>query len=170
MKIPLVFFHLTKCISDTDAINLSKVNKYSYESLAGYVNLTACFTMKQLKKNIKFQVRNIRINSSDELRELLVHSSCTKIHELEFNDSMNDVIEQYPQNIKMITFGNNYNQPTNNLPASVTHVTFGLQYNQPTNNLPAAVTHVIFGVRYNQPTNNLPASVTRVTFVIVTTN
>jgi hypothetical protein len=124
LEIPLIFCHITKYISDMDAINLSKVNKYSYDSLSKYVNLTRCFSMRKLKKNKKFQIRKILINSSDELRELLIHPSCTKIHELAFGTSMNDVIEQYPQNIKKIAFGARYNQPTNNLPTSVTHVTF----------------------------------------------
>jgi hypothetical protein len=102
IEIPLVFYHITKYISDMDSINLSKINKYSNVSLAKYVNLTRCITMEQLKKNHKFQTRAILINSFDELRELLVHPSCTKIHELVFNDSMNNTIEQYPQNIKKL--------------------------------------------------------------------
>jgi hypothetical protein len=102
IEIPLIFFHITKYISDTDAVKLSRINKYSYESLAKFVNLTEYFTMEQLKKNKKFQIRKIRINSSDEFRELLTNSSRTKIHEIVFDDSMNDVIEQYPPNIKRL--------------------------------------------------------------------
>jgi hypothetical protein len=164
MEIPIIFCHIAKYISDMDSINLSRINKFTYDSLAKYVNLTDCYTMKEFKKNTKFQIRKILIDSSDELRELLVHSSCTKIHELVFTDSMNDVIEQYPQNIRKVTFGSDYNQPTNNLPASVTHVTFGIDYNQLTDKLPESVTHVTFGYNYHQPTDKLPASVTRVTF------
>jgi ferredoxin-fold anticodon binding domain-containing protein len=164
MQIPLIFCGITKCISETDSIKFSRINKYLYDSLAKYVNLTKCFTMEQLNKNKKFQIRTIRISSSEELRELLVHPSCTKIYDLVFDDVLNYVIEQYPSNIKKITFEKNYNQPTDNLPESVTHVTFGYDYNQPTNNLPASVTHVTFGWSYNKPTNNLPASVTHVTF------
>jgi hypothetical protein len=165
MEIPLIFCHIIKYIDDTYAIKLSRINKYSYASLAQYVNLARCFTMKQLKKNRKFQIRKILIRSLNELKELLVHPSSTKIHELVFDDSINAVIKQYPQNIKKITFGHNmYNQLTDNLPASVTHVTFGKNYNHPTNNLPASVTHVTFGFLYNQLTDNLPASVTHITF------
>jgi hypothetical protein len=102
MEIPLIFCHITKYIRDKDAINLSKINKYSYESLAKYVNLTMCFTLEQLKKNKKFQIRSVIISSPDELKELLVHPACTKIHELEFDELINDVIEQYPQNIKRL--------------------------------------------------------------------
>jgi hypothetical protein len=134
MEIPLIFCHITKCISDTDAINLSRINKYFYESLAKYVNLTRSFTLEQLKKNKKYQIRAILISSSDEFKKLLEHPTCTKIHEIMFNNSVNDFIEQYPQNVKHITFGYYYNQPTDNLPASVTHITFGSYYNQPTNN------------------------------------
>jgi hypothetical protein len=163
MEIPLIFCHITKYISDMDAIKLSRINKYFYDSLAKYVNLTVCITMEQLKKNKKFQIRAVQISSSDELRELLTHPSCTKIQELVFEDSMNDSIEHYPQNIKKITFGWNY-QLTDNLPTSVAHVTFGDSYNQLTDKLPASVTHVTFGYWYNQPTNNLPPSVTHITF------
>jgi hypothetical protein len=109
MKIPLIFCQITKYISDMDAIKLSGINKYFYESLAKYVNLTECFTIEQLKKNKKFQIRKILICSSNELNELLIHPSCNKIHELVFDDSMNDVIEQYPQNMKKITFSYDYN-------------------------------------------------------------
>jgi hypothetical protein len=146
MEIPLIFCHITKYISDTDAVKLSRINKYFYASLSKYVSLTSYFTMDELKKNKKFQIQVILISASDELKEFLIHPACTKIHELMFNTFMNDVIEQYPQNIKKITFGHDYNQPTNNLPSSVTHITFGTCYNQPTNNLPASVTHVTFGV------------------------
>jgi hypothetical protein len=73
MEIPLIFCNITRYISDKDAVKLSRINKYSYESLAGYVNLTAYFTMEQFNKNKKFQLRKIRINSPDELRELFVH-------------------------------------------------------------------------------------------------
>jgi hypothetical protein len=164
MEIPLIFCHITTYINDTDTVKLSRINKYSYGSLSKYVNLTSRFTMKQLKKNRKFQIRKILIRSSNEFKKLLVHPSCTKIHALLFNGFMNDSIEQYPQNIREITFNWHYNQPTNNLPSSVTHVTFGDHYNQPTNNLPPSVTHVTFGWNYNQPTNNLPAAVTHIIF------
>jgi predicted phage-related endonuclease len=53
IKIPLIFCHLTKYISDTDAIKLSRINKFSYESLAKYVNLRRRITLKQLKKEQK---------------------------------------------------------------------------------------------------------------------
>jgi rRNA maturation protein Rpf1 len=102
MKIPLVFCHITKYNDDTDVIKLCRINKFSYESLAKYVNLTEYFTMEQLKQHKKFQIRALFIRSSDELKELLIHPLCTKIHELKFNNSMNDVIEQYPQNIKKL--------------------------------------------------------------------
>jgi hypothetical protein len=85
MEIPLIFCHITKYISDTYAIKLSRINKYSYGSLAGYVNLTKCFRIEQLKRNKKFQIRKIKISSSDELKELLEHPSCNKIHELVFS-------------------------------------------------------------------------------------
>jgi hypothetical protein len=77
MEIPLIFCHLTKYISEIDAIKLSRINKYFYESLAKYVKLTDYFTMEQLNKNKKFQIRKIRIRSSNELKELLAHPSCT---------------------------------------------------------------------------------------------
>jgi hypothetical protein len=84
MEIPLIFCNITKYISDTNAIKLSIIYKYFYKSLAGHVNLTSLFTMKQLKKNKKFQVRKIAIRSSGELRELFIHPLCIKIHELIF--------------------------------------------------------------------------------------
>jgi hypothetical protein len=66
MEIPLIFCHITRYVHDMDAIKLSRINKYFYESLAQYVNLTRCFTMEQLRKNKKFKIRKIRIRSLNE--------------------------------------------------------------------------------------------------------
>jgi hypothetical protein len=50
IEIPLIFCNLTMYLNDTDAIKLSRINKYSYSSLAQYVNLIECFTIEELKK------------------------------------------------------------------------------------------------------------------------
>jgi hypothetical protein len=94
MEIPLIFCHITKYIVDRDAVKLSRINRYFYELLARYVTLTRSITVQQLNKNKKFQIRTILISSSDELKKLLVHPSCTKIHELELDDPMNDSIRR----------------------------------------------------------------------------